>query len=102
MSRNLILGIGAVFGILYLFTTNKGHWYYLNDNGEWVRFSVPMNEKIIEAAYESQDETVIYSYPINSKTKYKVFFNAKLKEDDTHSMWNLDMQTGALTKLKRV
>ena len=48
MSRNLILGIAAVFGILYLFTTNKGHWYYLNDNGEWVRFSVPMNEKIID------------------------------------------------------
>jgi len=61
-----------------------------------------MNENIIEAAYESGDETVIYSYPINSNTKYKVFFNAKLKENDSHSMWNLDMQTGALSKLKRL
>ena len=102
MSRNLIFGIAATVGLLYLFTSNKGHWYYLNDNSEWIRFSVPMNEKIIETAYESQDESVIYSYPINSKTKYKVFFNVKLKEDDNHSMWNLDMQTGSLTKLKRV
>lgn len=47
-----------------MFTSNKGHWYYLNDNNEWIRFSVPMNEKIIEAAYESQDDTVIYTYPI--------------------------------------
>ena len=102
MSRNLILGTAVALGLFYLFTSNKGHWYYLNDNSEWIRFSVPMNEKIIEAAYESQDESVIYSYPINSKTKYKVFFNVKLKEDDNHSMWNLDMQTGYLTKLKRV
>ena len=66
MSKNLVLAIGVVLGIYYLFTSNKGHWYYLNDNNEWIRFSVPMNEKIIEAAYESQDDTVIYSFSCSS------------------------------------
>ena len=61
-----------------------------------------MNEKIIEAAYNSQDDTVIYAYPINSNTKYKVYFNKKMKHDDSHTMWNQDMQTGALSKLKRL
>lgn len=102
MSRNLVLGIGAALGIYYLFTSNKGHWYYLNDKNDWIRFSVPMNEKIIEAAYESQDDTVIYSYPINSDIKYKVYFNKKMKQDDNHTIWNQDMQTGALSKLKRL
>jgi hypothetical protein len=102
MSRNLILGLGAALGLLYLLSSNKGEWYYLNDDNQWIRFSVPMNENIIEASYQSGDETVIYNYPVNSNTRYKVFFNAKLRENDNHSMWNLDMQTGALSKLKRL
>ena len=61
-----------------------------------------MNEKIIEAAYESQDDTVIYTYPNKLYTKYKVYFNKKLQDGDSHTMWNQDMQTGALSKLKRL
>ena len=102
MSRNVIVGIAAALGLYYLFSSDKGEWYFLNDKNEWIRFSVPINENIIETAYQSGEETIVYSYPLNSDTRYKVHFNKKLEPGSNHSVWNEDLQTGELSKLKRL
>lgn len=102
MSRNVIVGIAAAFGLYYLLSSDKGEWYFLNDKNEWIRFSVPINENIIETAYQSGEKTIVYSYPLNSDIRYKVYFNKKLEQGSDHSVWNEDLQTGELSKLKRL
>ena len=102
MSRNLFVGLIAAFALFSFISSEKGHWYYLNDRNEWIRFSVPINENIIETAYQSGEDNVIYKYPLDSNIKYQVFFNKHMEQGSSHKVWNIDLQTGAKSKLKRL